>query len=83
MPFIKEIRSDVLVQSMGDISYGVVNWFDDERGYGFVTPAHGGRDVFVDASDVSPTGCLHAGLAVSYFAGGTRHWPKAETVHAL
>jgi cold shock protein len=83
MPIISEIRGEALLQSIATVSYGVVNWFDDERGYGFVTPAHGGRDVFVDASDVSSTSVLQAGRRVSYFAAGTRHWPKAEAVLGL
>jgi CspA family cold shock protein len=68
-----------------DVIYGVVNWFDSENGFGFVTPAEGNQDVFIDFSEIvdTPSGELHAGRRVSYRAGGTRHWPTAEAVHVL
>jgi CspA family cold shock protein len=74
-----------VLESMATVSYGVVHWFDGERGYGFATPADGGDDVFVDFSEIidSSAAPLHAGQPVSYQAAGTRHWPTAEAVHVL
>ncbi len=31
---------------------GSVNWFNNNRGFGFITPEDGGADVFVHISDV-------------------------------
>jgi CspA family cold shock protein len=80
-PLVLNVES--MPESMSTVSYGVINWFDDERGFGFVTPAEADRDVFVDFSEIidSSAGKLHAGQRVSYQAGGTRHWPLAQAVH--
>lgn len=40
---------------------GVVKWFDAKKGFGFITPDHGPRDVFVHVSAVEAAGL--AGLA--------------------
>lgn len=81
----KNIDVAKMVDSMAPISYGVIHWFDNERGFGFLTPADGEIDVFVDFSEIvgSPAGPLHVGQPVSYRAAGTRHWPTAEAVHVL
>ena len=35
---------------------GTVKWFDNTKGYGFVTPENGGKDVFVHHSAIEGTG---------------------------
>ena len=35
---------------------GTVKWFNTQRGYGFILPQGGGRDVFVHISAVQQTG---------------------------
>ncbi|MEM7441193.1 MAG: cold-shock protein [Pseudomonadota bacterium] len=35
---------------------GVVKWFNADKGYGFIEPVGGGRDVFVHISQVQASG---------------------------
>ena len=35
---------------------GIVNWFNDQKGYGFIAPEGGGKDVFVHISAVERAG---------------------------
>jgi cold shock protein len=37
---------------MSDRINGIVKFFVKEKGYGFITPEYGGKDVFVHSSDV-------------------------------
>jgi cold shock protein len=35
---------------------GVVKWFDDGKGYGFITPENGGKDLFAHHSEIRNNG---------------------------
>lgn len=47
---------------------GTVKWFNTAKGYGFIQPAEGGKDVFVHVSAVERAGLrsLAEGQKVSY-----------------
>ncbi len=50
------------------MSSGTVKWFNAQKGYGFIQPADGSKDVFVHISAVERAGLstLNEGQKVSY-----------------
>jgi cold shock protein len=49
------------------VAMGTVKWFNPVKGYGFIKPDGGGRDVFVHISAVEKAGhtSLHSGKTVA------------------
>ena len=47
---------------------GTVKWFNDSKGYGFITPSDGGEDLFVHFSEIQTDGfkTLDEGSAVEF-----------------
>ena len=71
-----------MAQRNGIMAKGTVKWFDDKKGYGFITPDDGGDDVFVHHSNISSEGfrSLSDGQAVEYEIGEGRKGPQAMDV---
>jgi CspA family cold shock protein len=61
---------------------GTVKWYSAEKGFGFVTPQDGGRDVFVHATALERSGLppLTEGQRVMLRVVQGRKGPEAETV---
>ena len=64
---------------------GVVAWFDIGKGYGFIRPNGGARDVFVHRTAVEKAGLdtLSEGQAVEYQVVTTRGRQSAEHLKAI
>ena len=58
---------------------GVVKFFNTERGYGFVKPDDGGRDVFVHITAVEQAGLksLNEGQRITFDVEADKRGPKA------
>ena len=64
---------------------GTVKWFSDEKGFGFVTPDEGGKDLFVHHTGINGNGfrTLAEGARVSYDAENGDKGPKAVNVTVI
>jgi CspA family cold shock protein len=63
---------------------GTVKWFDDQKGYGFIIPDDGGRDLFVHVSGLEPPSKrLDEGIKVSYDVSEGRQGPNAVSVRQV
>ncbi|MDP2572356.1 cold-shock protein [Vibrio penaeicida] len=64
---------------------GTVKWFNQDKGFGFITPETGGKDVFVHFSAIQGTGHrnLEDGQKVSFVVTDGQKGPQAEDVNAI
>jgi cold shock protein len=65
-----------------DVATGTVKWFNPTKGFGFIQPDSGGKDVFVHISAVEKAGLntLNEGAKVSYEVVANRGKESAENL---
>jgi CspA family cold shock protein len=61
---------------------GTVKWFNESKGYGFITPDDGGQDLFVHFSEIQGEGykVLREGDKVIFEVGEGQKGPQAKNV---
>ena len=62
---------------------GTVKWYNDQKGYGFIQPDNGGKDVFVHVSALERAGLrgLSEGQKVSYDVEADRRSGKESATN--
>jgi CspA family cold shock protein len=51
-----EFSNDTKEILMSTMQTGTVKWFDDGKGFGFITPADGSKDLFAHHSEIKNNG---------------------------
>ena len=64
---------------------GIVKWFNSEKGFGFISPENGGKDLFAHFSEIQGNGfkSLEENQRVSYIAGQGPKGPQATKITPL
>ena len=67
------------------MTQGTVKWFNESKGYGFITPDDGGQDLFVHFSEIQEEGfkSLREGDGVMFEEGQGQKGPQATNVQKI
>ena len=70
---------------MNQLATGTVKWFSDEKGYGFITPEDGSKDLFVHFSGIAGDGfkSLAEGAKVEFEGVEGQKGPEAKNVTVI
>ena len=67
------------------MAQGTVKWFNDSKGFGFITPDGGGKDLFVHHTEIEAAGykSLKEQQRVEYTEANGQKGPAATKVRAI
>ena len=67
------------------MAQGTVKWFNESKGFGFITPEGGGKDLFAHFSEIQSAGfkTLQEGQRVEFTVAQGAKGPQAEQVRPL
>ena len=79
------VHRDSQYRAQQHVPTGTVKWFNDEKGYGFITPDEGDRDLFVHYSGIDGQGfkSLAENSKVEYEEETGDKGPKAVNVRLI
>ena len=82
-PLLQRRTAEIPIETEPDARRtGVVRWYSEEKGYGFLAPDDGGEDVFVRYSAIEGDGfrTLAEGQRVTFVTGSDGRGPRASEV---
>jgi len=64
---------------------GIVKWFNDAKGFGFITPDDGGKDLFAHFSEIQSAGfkSLKEGERVEFVVKDGAKGPQASQIRVV
>ncbi|NYT59291.1 cold-shock protein [Alcaligenaceae bacterium] len=64
---------------------GIVKWFNNDKGFGFIMPESGGKDLFAHYSEIQGAGhkSLEENQRVSFIAGEGQKGPCATQIQVI
>src|SRR4030095_10206759 len=67
-----------------DMATGTVKWFNEAKGFGFITPEDGGKDLFAHFSAIQESGfkTLQEGQRVTFDVGAGAKGPQASNIRS-
>ena len=67
------------------MAQGTVKWFNESKGYGFITPADGGKDLFAHFSQIQGSGfkTLQEGQRVECEVAPGTKGPQATQIRVI
>ena len=65
------------------MSTGTVKWFNDTKGFGFITPDDGSKDLFVHQNSIADGHTLTEGTKVSFESEPSDKGPRAANVQTV
>lgn len=70
---------------MANVATGTVKWFNEAKGYGFITPEGGGEDLFAHFKEIQGSGfrTLKEGQRVEFTPARGPKGMQATQIHAL
>ena len=73
------------LRKWNDMPTGTVKWFNDSKGFGFITPDDGGKDLFAHHSSIQGAGfkSLKEGQKVSFDVTQGQKGPAAANIKPL
>ena len=81
-PEVSNKFNNILIKETVTMANGIVKWFNDSKGFGFIEQEDGGKDVFVHHSGIDSTGfkSLNEGDRVTFDVEEGQKGPSAANV---